>query len=88
MLTNITKSANVKAGRAAVLQCTRNATAGRGIPASRGLAADTRAHSPAAERSAPADRIGTAVTLLLSLALVAGGSLMVAQIWANLAMIR
>jgi len=36
----------------------------------------------------PADRLGMAVTLLLSLALVAGGSLMVAQIWANLAMIR
>jgi hypothetical protein len=35
-----------------------------------------------------ADRIGTAVALLLSLALMAGGSLMVAQIWTHLAMIR
>jgi hypothetical protein len=34
------------------------------------------------------DFLGTAVTLLLSLALMAGGSLMIAQIWAHLAMIR
>jgi hypothetical protein len=88
MLNDSTKSTNVKAGRPAVFQTAREATAGRGLQASRGLPADARAASQAAAPSVPADRLGMAVTLLLSLALVAGGSLMVAQIWANLAMIR
>jgi hypothetical protein len=87
MLNNSIKSTNVKAGRP-VLQSAREATAGRGPQASRGLPADARSASQAAVPSVPADRLGMAVTLLLSLALVAGGSLMVAQIWANLAMIR
>jgi hypothetical protein len=87
MLNNSIKSTNVKAGRP-VLQSAREATAGRGLQASRGLPADARSASQAAVPSVPADRLGMAVTLLLSLALVAGGSLMVAQIWANLAMIR
>jgi hypothetical protein len=88
MFSNSTKSTTVKAGRSALLQTTRDATAGQGLQAIRGLPLGTRASSPAAKPSPRADRIGAAVTLLLSLALMAGGSLMVAQIWANLAMIR
>ena len=38
--------------------------------------------------SMPNERIGTIVTLLIGIALVAGGALTVAQIWTNLAMIR
>ena len=73
----------------ALFQSVRNATAGRGLQASRGLCVGAPAYAQATQPSvAPADRIGAAVTLLLSLALMAGGSLMVAQIWANLAMIR
>ena len=87
MLNNRIKSANVKAGRPE-LQRAREATAGRGLQASRGFPADVRASSQALAPSKPADRLGTAFTLLLGLALVAGGSLMVGQIWANLAMIR
>jgi hypothetical protein len=87
MFSNSNKSTTLKTGRPAP-QTTRHATAGRGLQASRGLPIGKRAFSPAAEPSVHADRIGAAVTLLLSLALVAGGSLMVAQIWANLAMIR
>ena len=88
MFSNSSKSTTVKTGRPAALQTTRNATAGRGLQASRGLPIGTRASSQAAAPSVHVDRIGAAVTLLLSLALMAGGSLMVAQIWANLAMIR
>ena len=88
MFSNSTKSTTVKAGRSALLQTTRNAIAGQGLQASRGVPIGTRASSPASEPSLPTDRIGAAATLLLSLALTAGGSLMVAQIWANLAMIR
>ena len=84
MLNNSIKSTNVNAGRPA-LQRARDATAARGLQASRGLPADARASLAPAK---PADRLGTAFTLLLSLALVAGGSLMVGQIWTNLAMIR
>jgi len=87
MLNNRIKSASVKAGRPG-LQRAREATAGRGLQASRGLPADARASSQALAPANPGDRLGTAFTLLLSLALVAGGSLMVGQIWANLAMIR
>jgi hypothetical protein len=87
MLNNRIKSANVKAGRPE-LQRAREATAGRGLQASRGFPVDVRASSQALASSKPADRLGTAFTLLLGLALVAGGSLMVGQIWANLAMIR
>jgi hypothetical protein len=88
MFSNSSKSTTVKTGRPAVLRTTRDATAGQGLQASRGVPIGTRASSPASEPSLPTDRIGAAVTLLLSLALMAGGSLMVAQIWANLAMIR
>jgi hypothetical protein len=82
------KSTTIKSGRPAALQTTRNATAGRGLQASRGVPVGMQVSSPAAERSLPTDRLGVAVTLLLSLALTAGGALMVSQIWANLAMIR
>jgi hypothetical protein len=88
MFSNITKSTTVKTGRAAALQTTRNATAARGLNASRGLPVGAREYSRPAQPSVAADRIGAAVTLLLSLTLMAGGSLMVAQIWAHLAMIR
>ncbi|MGZ3620935.1 MAG: hypothetical protein ACXVAA_10565 [Candidatus Binataceae bacterium] len=88
MLSNNTKSTIVKAARPAVLQSERNATAGRGLQASRGLPVETRASAQTANQRVPADRLGSAITLVLSLALVIGGSLMVAQIWANLAMIR
>jgi hypothetical protein len=88
MFSNSTKSTTVKPGRPAALQTTRNATAARGLNASRGLLVGARECSQATQPSVFADQIGTAVTLLLSLALVAGGSLMVAQIWAHLAMIR
>jgi hypothetical protein len=87
MLNNRIKSANVKAGRPE-LQRAREAMAGRGLQASRGFLADVRASSQALAPSKPADRLGTAFILLLGLALAAGGSLMVGQIWANLAMIR
>jgi hypothetical protein len=87
MLNNRIKSANVKAGRPE-LQSAREATAGRGLQASRSLPANARASSQALAPSKPGDRLGTAFTLLLGLALAAGGSLMVGQIWANLAMIR
>ena len=88
MLGNNTKSTPVKAARPAMLQSARNATAGRGLQAGRGLPVEPRASAQTANRGLPADRLGSAVTLVLSLALVIGGSLMVAQIWANLAMIR
>jgi len=88
MLGNNTKSTNVKAARSAVPRRERNATAGRGLQASRGLPLETRASAQTANHGMPAERLGSAVTLVVSLALVIGGSLMVAQIWANLAMIR
>jgi len=88
MLTNNTKSTNAASGSPAVPRSARSAIAGRGVRAIRGLPVEPRSAGPAAERAASADRIGSAVTLVLSLALVAGGSLMVAQIWANLGMIR
>jgi len=88
MFSNSTKSTTVKAGQPATFRRVRNAAADRGLAATRGLPADTRAHSQAVQPPVPADRLGTALTLLLSLALVAGGSLVVAQIWANQAMIR
>jgi len=88
MFSNSDKSTTVKAGRPAVLQTTRDATAPRGLNASRGLPIDARAYSRAAQPSVSADRIGTAVTFVLGLALVAAGSLMAAQIWTHLAMIR
>ncbi|HVA79542.1 MAG TPA: hypothetical protein VNF29_01300 [Candidatus Binataceae bacterium] len=87
--TKSTASTAIKAAPRALFQSVRNAAAGRGLQASRGLTVGAPAYSQAAQPSVPAaDRIGVAVTLLLSLALMAGGSLMVAQIWANLAMIR
>jgi len=88
MLGNNTKSTTVKAARPAVLTRERNATAGRGLQASRGLSLETRASAQTPNHGVPAERLGSAVTLVLSLALAIGGSLMVAQIWENLAMIR
>jgi hypothetical protein len=88
MSSNNSKSTTVKAARPPVLQSARNATAWRGLQATRGLPVQTRASARTANERVPADRLGSAVTLVLSLALVIGGSLMVAQIWANLAMIR
>ena len=88
MFGNSIKSTTVKTGRPAVLQTTRNAIVARGLNASRGLPVGAQAYSQAGQPPVPADRIGTAVALLLSLALVAGGSLTVAQIWAHLSMIR
>lgn len=88
MLGNNTKSTTVKAARPAVLQSERNAIAGRGLRANRGLPRETRASAETASHGVPADRLGSAVTVVLSLALTIGGSLMIAQIWANLAMIR
>jgi hypothetical protein len=89
MFNNSIKFTTVKAGRIAALQTTRSATAARALPANRGLPAGARSDSPAAQQPvSPADRVGAAVTVALSLALVAGGSLMVAQIWTHLAMIR
>ena len=88
MLGNNTKSTTVQAARPAMLQSERNATAGRGLQATRGLPLETRASARTASHGVPAERLGSAVTLVLSLALAIGGSLMVAQIWANLAMIR
>ncbi len=88
MFSNSTKSTTVKAGQPAAFRRVRGAAADRGLPASRGLPADTRADSRAAQPPAFADRLGTAVTLLLGLALMAGGALTIAQIWTNQAMIR
>jgi len=88
MVNSNTKSTTVKAGQPAVpFQQMRNAAAGRGLAASRGVPAETRSPSQAT-RPPVSDRLGTTLTFLLSLALVAGGSLVVAQIWANQAMIR
>jgi hypothetical protein len=83
MFGNNTKSTTVKAVQPAPFQRVRNAAADRGFAANRGVPADTRAHSQAVQPPVPADRFGTALTFLLSLALMAGGSLVVAQIWAN-----
>jgi hypothetical protein len=88
MLNDNTKSTAVKAGRPALLQSGRNATAERGLPASRGLPIDARASSQGPNLSVPSERTGTVVTLLIGIAVVAGGALTVAQIWTNLAMIR
>ena len=84
-----TEATPSKATPRTLFQSVRNAAARRGLQATRGLSVGAPASSQAAQPSVPpADRVGAAVTLLLSLALMAGGSLMVAQIWANLAMIR
>jgi hypothetical protein len=88
MFNSNTKSTTVKAGQPAPFQRVRNSTTDRGLTASRGVPTETRAHSQAVRPPVRADRLGTALTFLLSVALVAGGSLVVAQIWANQAMIR
>ncbi len=88
MYNDNTKSTAVKAGRPALFSSERNAAAERGLPASRGLPSDARAASQAVKHTVPTDRLGTVFTLLLSVALVAGGALTIAQIWTNLAMIR
>jgi hypothetical protein len=88
MYNDNTKSTAVKAARPAQFTSERNATAERGFPASRGLPLDARASSQAVNRPLPTDRLGTVVTLLIGIGLVAGGALAVAQIWTNLAMVR
>lgn len=88
MFSNNTKSISVRSVQSAPSQRVRNAAADRGFAASRGVPVDTRARSQAVQPQVPADRFGTALTFLLSLALMAGGSLVIAQIWANQAMIR
>jgi|HubBroStandDraft_1064217.scaffolds.fasta_scaffold670449_1 hypothetical protein len=88
MFSNKTKSTTVRSVQPAPSQRVRNAAPGQGFAASRGVSVDTRARSQAVQPQVPADRFGTALTFLLSLALMAGGSLVVAQIWANQAMIR
>jgi hypothetical protein len=86
MRSNRIKSTTVEAGRPRVKS--REAAARRGLQASRGAPAGARLSWPPRAPAKSTDRLGTAFTLLLGLALVAGGSLMVGQIWANLAMIR
>jgi hypothetical protein len=88
MYSETTKSTALKTGRRAALQSERDGTTERGLLASRGAPIDARASVPAATRSASVDRLGTTFTFLLSLALLAGGSVVIAQIWANLAMVR
>ena len=88
MYGNNTKSTAVKAGRAAPFQSGRDATTERGLLATRGVSIDPRASLQAAPGPAPADRLGSALTFLVSFALLAGGSVVIAQIWANLAMVR
>ena len=88
MFSNSTESTTVKAELPAALQTTLNATAARGLNASRGLPIAARVYSLTAQPSVPADRLGTAIVFVVSLALVAVGVTMVARIWVNLAMIR
>jgi len=88
MFSNNTKSTSVKAGQTAPFQGVRDAAVGRGAAANRGVRADTRGRLQVVRPPVPADRFGTALTFLLGLALMVGGSLVVAQIWANQAMIR
>ena len=82
-----TKPTAVKIGRSPVFQSVREATVARGLNVSRGRAA-AQVLSPPARPSAFPDRFGAAIILVLGLALVAGAMMMVAQIWANLGMIR
>ncbi len=88
MFSNSTESTTVKAGLPAALQTTRNATAARALNASRGLPVAARVYSQTVQPSVPADRLGTAIVFMLSLASVAVGVTIVARIWVNLAMIR
>jgi hypothetical protein len=88
MYSNNIKSTADKAGRPAGYQSERDATTERGLLATRGVSADAQASVQAANRPASVDRLGTTFTFLLSLALLAGGSLVIAQIWAHLAMVR
>jgi hypothetical protein len=88
MFRSNTKSTTVIAGQPGQFQRVRSSTAERGFSASRGLPIDARASSQVPNLSVPSDRIGTVVTLLIGIALAAGGALTVAQIWTNLAMIR
>jgi hypothetical protein len=78
----------LKTGRSALLQSERDATTERGLLATRGAPFDARASLRTATRPLPANRFGTVVTYLLSFALLAGGSFVIAQIWTNLAMVR
>ena len=89
MFSQNTKSTIVKAAQPARFQLLRRAAADRGLAASRGVTAATRTPSRTVrQQSAPTERVGTAITFLLSLVLVVSGSMVVAQIWANQAMIR
>ena len=79
----------LKSRRRASARKLRDATARRGLyhPEDNAFAV-ARARTHPANASASADRIGAAVTLLLSVGLLAGGWLAVAQLWSNLAMVR
>jgi hypothetical protein len=88
MYSKNTKSTALKTERPAQLQSRREVTTERGLLASRGSSIDARASLRAATRPASVDRLGTTFTFLLSLALLAGGSVLIAQIWTNLAMVR
>jgi hypothetical protein len=88
IMLNNTKPTTIKAGRPAALRHARGATALRWLQARRGLSTNVREDSRPAPRPVLADRIGTALIFLLSVGLVSVGALMIAQIWANQAMIR
>jgi hypothetical protein len=88
MYTKNSKSTALKTERPALLQSERDATTERGLLATRGAPIGARASLRTTTRPTPTDRLGKTFTFLLSLALLAGGSLVIAQIWANLAMVR
>jgi hypothetical protein len=81
------KPTAVKAGQSSVFQSARYATAVRRQNVSRSLPKAVQTALPAAHPSA-SDRLGTAITFVLSLALAVGGAAMLGRIWANLSMIR
>jgi hypothetical protein len=83
-----TKPASVEIGRSPVFQSVRAATVARGLNVSRGLPNIPQMFSPPVCPSAFADRLGAAIVFVLGVALVAAAMTMVAQIWANLGMIR
>lgn len=78
----------LKTGRTAQLQSERDAKTERGFLATRGAPSHARASLRSASRPVRANPFGTVATYLLSFALLAGGSFLIAQIWTNLAMVR
>lgn len=88
MYSKNSKSTALKTGRPALFQSERDATTERGLLATRGAPLDARASLRTTTRPASTGWLGATFTFLVSLALLAGGSLVIAQIWANLAMVR